>query len=153
MQFVSQPSECHWIDDCGETHVIHQGESEQGDAVSIFVCLVGRHVRPIQMQGCGRVTGLLMSKAPAFWASLWVTSILYKSPPRRSTEPSSNGCSQCRICTARGSPFFCANSRAVYSLRGLPPAQVVEFAATHDEACWTLTDAIWPASLSVSHER
>ena len=32
--------------------------------------------------------------------------------------------------------LFCANSRATCSLRDLPPAEVVEFAATHDEACW-----------------
>ena len=32
--------------------------------------------------------------------------------------------------------LFCANTRATCSLRGVPPAEVVEFAATNDEACW-----------------
>ena len=32
--------------------------------------------------------------------------------------------------------LFCANTRATYSLRGIPPDEVAEFAAAHDEASW-----------------
>ena len=32
--------------------------------------------------------------------------------------------------------LFCANTRATCSLRGLPPNEVPEFAAAHDEASW-----------------
>ena len=55
---------------------------------------------------------------------------------KKSTEPSSNGCSQQDLQSAWLLLLFCANTRATYSLRGLPPAEVVEFAATHDEAFW-----------------
>ena len=216
LQFYSQPSEYHWTDDYGETHVIHQGEGgEQGDAFMPMLYSLGQHAAlqsvqdaflpgeylfgylddiyvvcspervalihklleqaleeyariqvhlgktqvwnrgghvplgvtlcrwppklRIQMQGCGRVTGLLMSKASACWASLWVTSILCKlssSPPQKSTEPSSNGCSQCRICRARGSSSFSAPTPAQRTLCvASHPRKWFGFAATHDEAC------------------
>ena len=32
--------------------------------------------------------------------------------------------------------LFCANARATYSLRGIPPSEVAEFAEAHDEATW-----------------
>ena len=32
--------------------------------------------------------------------------------------------------------LFCANTRATYSLRGVPPAETEQFAAAHDSATW-----------------
>ena len=33
--------------------------------------------------------------------------------------------------------LFCANSRATYSLRGIPPAETAQFARAHDNATWS----------------
>ena len=44
LQFHSEPSQYFWTDDCGDTHVIHQGEGgEQGDALMPMLCALGQH--------------------------------------------------------------------------------------------------------------
>ena len=44
LQFYSEPSQYFWTDDCGDTHVIHQGEgSEQGDALMPMLFALGQH--------------------------------------------------------------------------------------------------------------
>ena len=44
LQFYSEPSQYFWTDDCGDTHVIHQGEGgEQGDALMPMLYALGQH--------------------------------------------------------------------------------------------------------------
>ena len=44
LQFYSEPSQYLWSDDCGVTHVIHQGEGgEQGDALMPMLYALGQH--------------------------------------------------------------------------------------------------------------
>ena len=45
LQFCAQPSGCHWKDDEGHNHVMHQGEGgEQGDALMPMLFSLGQHV-------------------------------------------------------------------------------------------------------------
>ena len=41
--------------------------------------------------------------------------------------------------------LFCVNTRATYSLRGIPPNEVAEFAAAHDEASWQCLKFVGPS--------
>ena len=55
-------------------------------------------------------------------------------PQVRSTEVWLNGFFWCRI--SKVLLLFCANTRATYSLRGVPPAETEQFGAAHDVATW-----------------
>ena len=44
LKFYTQPSEYHWMDDCGRNNVIHQGEGgEQGNALMPMLYSLGQH--------------------------------------------------------------------------------------------------------------
>ena len=44
LRFYSEPSQYLWSDDCGVTHVVHQGEGgEQGDALMPMLYALGQH--------------------------------------------------------------------------------------------------------------
>ena len=51
LQFYSDPSQYLWTDDCGDTHVIHQGEGrEQGDALMPMLYALGQHGALLSLQ-------------------------------------------------------------------------------------------------------
>ena len=43
LQFYSEPSQYLWEDDTGDTHLIHQGEGEQGDPLMPLLFSLGQH--------------------------------------------------------------------------------------------------------------
>ena len=50
-QFYSELSQYFWTDDCGDTHVIHQGEGgEQGDALMPMLYALGQHGALLSLQ-------------------------------------------------------------------------------------------------------
>ena len=217
LQFYSEPSQYFWTDDCGDTHVIHQGEGgEQGDALMPMLYALGQHGALLSLQDfllphehlfaylddiyvvclpdrVGPIFKHLQEALDQYAriqvhlgkTQVWNRGGHYPPACQQMQEAAARADPQARVWRGEGPPaqqgvrvlgipigheefvqaelrattvkhqtlveriplvqdlqsawlllLFCANTRATYSFRGVPPAETEEFAAAHDVATW-----------------